>query len=129
MFRSSLHLNAARASYGYFWEKDFFGASSAIRAFLSTRSVDGLTIWTFDSNHFIEMFVHYLHPLCNSFLLLSFVVLNANHNAAIVTAMNITEKIRIICQADVAAICFTPTRDLSVSSNHKLNMFFQIVSG
>ncbi len=66
---------------------------------------------------------------CNSFLLFSFVVLNVNHNAAIVMAMNIAEKIRIICQADVAAICFILTRDLSVSRNDTLNVFLQPVSG
>jgi hypothetical protein len=59
----------------------------------------------------------------SSFLLLSFAAENANHNAAIVMAMNIAEKIRTICHADVAAISLTHTTKLIFSSNYALDTF------
>jgi len=46
----------------YFWEKDFFGGSLAIRAFSPIHVVEGLTVWAFDSSHFVEVFIYYLHP-------------------------------------------------------------------
>ena len=47
----------------YVWEKDFLCASSATRTLWPIHIIKGLTIWAFDSSHFIEVFVYYLHPL------------------------------------------------------------------
>lgn len=53
----------------YFWEKDFLSGRFAVRAFLHIHIVEGFTIWAFDSGHFIEMFVYYVHPLFLQFFL------------------------------------------------------------
>ncbi len=48
---------------GYVWEKDFLCGGSATRTLWPIHIIKGLTIWAFDSSHFIEVFVYYLHPL------------------------------------------------------------------
>ena len=53
---------------------------------------------------------------CNSFLCFSFEAENANHKAAIVTAMNIAEKIRMISTAIDVAIFF-PFTDSAYFNN------------
>lgn len=53
---------------GYFWEEDFLGGGSAVRAFLHVHIVEGLAVRAFDSGHFIEVSINYLHPLFLQFL-------------------------------------------------------------
>ncbi len=49
---------------------------------------------------------------CSSFLVLSFVVLNTNNTAAIVSAMDMTAKIRKKVSTENVAIYFSPASDL-----------------
>jgi hypothetical protein len=87
-----------------FWEKYLFGVGSTIWAFRLVGRVNCVAIWTFDSHHFIEVFVYYLHLLfLSSFLLSTFEEECANHSAAIVIPMNMNEKIATICHASVPA--------------------------
>ncbi len=44
-----------------FWEKYLFGIGSTIWAFWLVGRVDCPAIWTFNSHHFTEMLVYYLH--------------------------------------------------------------------
>ena len=68
-----------------------------------------MTVRAFNSEHFIEMFVYYVHFFsCNSFLCFSFEAEKANHKPANVMATNIIEKINIISPAIDIAISFIP---------------------
>jgi hypothetical protein len=51
----------------YFWEEDFFGGGLAVGAFWFIRVVEGLAVWAFDSGHFVEVFVYYVHPFLLQF--------------------------------------------------------------
>ncbi len=57
----SLHCNRknVRSSlFWHFWEKYLLRIGSAIRAFWPIGHVNCPTIWTFDSHHFVEVFIY-----------------------------------------------------------------------